>query len=81
MNKELAERIVDNAPYGVDLYEDYSGRGMYGEKTTAIKCDDAGDLIAAFAQAVLDDPDNGEQVVQAARQLRFDSLGKGMVAY
>ena len=50
MDKELAERIVDAASArGVeaDLYEDYSGKSMYGRTTTGVVCESVEAVLAA----------------------------------
>lgn len=55
---------------GLDI-RDYSGRGMYGNETLAVRFDDEGeygDLMAALPKAM-------------RRRIRCDSLGRGSVAY
>ena len=52
MKKEIAEYIVDQSD-SLELYEDYSGRGMYGKPTTAITGTD-GEFREALANALSD---------------------------
>jgi hypothetical protein len=92
MNKDIAEMIID---YGNDLslYEDYSGRGMYGKTTTAITCDSKDDLMGAigecFFEMVLDAKDMGEdydttgvkELKNVLRNLQQDSLWLGYIFY
>jgi len=56
MNKEIAEYIVDQSD-SLKLYEDYSGRGMYGKPTTAITGTD-GEFREALANALSDTADD-----------------------
>ena len=53
MKKETAELIVENS-YGeyLELRENYSGRGMYGETTTGI-VGEMGDFLDAVANAYM----------------------------
>ena len=92
MTKELAELLVNN---GSDLriYEDYSGRGMYGKTTTGIQCDDIKDFLDAvgetFCNMVSDASFEGEDYdMELADELkdlltnhRQDSLGLGYIIY
>lgn len=39
MKLEIAKKIAQNDPEEFRLYEDYSGRGMYGETTAGIVCE------------------------------------------
>ena len=78
MERERAEQIVEVLlENGVEasLYEDYSGRGMYGKTTTGIKCDSRDDVL--YAAGIADqregagwDPD-----------LAVDRLGHGYIIY
>jgi hypothetical protein len=92
MNKDIAEMLIN---YGNDLsiHEDYSGRGMYGETTTAITCDSKDDLMEAigecFFEMVLDAKDMGEdydntgvkELKNVLTNLQQDSLGRGYIFY
>ena len=42
MDKQVAKRIVDacrSQGHNADIYEGYSGRGMYGSETTGVTAD------------------------------------------
>jgi hypothetical protein len=49
MRLEIAEALVDASEGRLDLYEDYSGRGMYG-RTTAGVTGDSYDLFPALVE-------------------------------
>ena len=92
MKKEIAERLVN---YGNDLkiYEEYSGRGMYGKTTTAIEVDTPSDFFEAMGDLMLemvgdammegDDYDikDVEELAKVLSNLNQDSLGLGYVIY
>lgn len=50
MKREIAELLV-NSGYDLQIYEDYSGRGMYGKTTTGIECDSINDFLKAVGEA------------------------------
>lgn len=87
MTKKQAELIVDflwNGSYESEVYEGYSGRGMYGEQTTGVSY--GGGLID-FVQMVgtwmedMDDMDEVVEVGRALKNLRWDNLGMGIILY
>lgn len=92
MNKEIAEMLIDYGNY-LSLHEDYSGRGMYGNTTTAITCDSKDDLMEAigelFFEMILDAKDMGEdydttkakELKNVLTNLQQDSLGRGYIFY
>jgi hypothetical protein len=57
---------------------DYSGRGMYGEKTAAVVFPELFYLLRAIAEV---SPALGESFASAMGRVRTDSLGRGYVAY
>ena len=61
--------------FDIDVFEDYSGRGMHGKTTVAFKVPSEDGLLAiGFAAAKLDiDPDK--------LPTRIDDLGLGIVIY
>ena len=80
MKKEVA-KIINNYCYGdCEIYEDYSGRGMYGRTTTGIKSDSS---ITSLLADVMEkaDEDEREMVADAMRSMRSDNLGLGMIYY
>jgi uncharacterized protein (DUF2147 family) len=96
MDAKHAEKIVEAGEMldsEFKLRSDYSGRSMHGRTTAAIVCDDQADLIAACALAAgrmaqeAAEADEDEEVedyeafAESLRQLRFDNMGHGIVAY
>ena len=72
MTLENARKIVAYlANHGVDasVDEGYSGRGMYGRTTAAVRADNAGSVSLAMSILKIDDSE------------RVDSLGMGVVVY
>lgn len=85
MQLEVAKKLVASADeVGVELeiVEDYSGRGMFGKSTTAVRFDTVQDLFTAFYSLGLDDgqePDESEEINFSS--LSIDSLGKSQIIY
>ena len=70
MTKEQADTIVQKARedgYGVSLYDDYSGRCMYGEETCAVSFNERYEFDQFFDDHKLEH--------------RTDNLGLGMIVY
>lgn len=92
MKKEIAEMLVQ---YNTDLrlYENYSGRGMYGKNTTGISCENMAQVMEAVGNAfygmiedaMVDgedyDPTEAENLTDVLTNLRTDSLGLGIIVY
>ena len=78
MQLELAKKIV-NACYNqgkeARLYEDYSGRWMYGKETTGVVVDSKDTII----NAVLNNPDDFKEF--DSNKLCSESLGYDTVVY
>lgn len=71
--------------YNADVYSDYSGRGMYGETTTAVQVrDEFPDISDAIHKqlAYVDDDEleEGEDYPDPA-SIRSDSMGLGSIFY
>lgn len=77
MNKLLAEKIVKALGGAGSIYEDYSGRGQWGERTTGVQCE--GGLIEVLQEAL--DMRLSEDDKIAMRLLREDALGKSKIVY
>lgn len=72
MKLKNAQRIVkclEAEGTEASLYEDYSGRGMWGTTTTAVAADDSDDVLRVMGVLGIEDT------------RRVDSLGYGYVAY
>lgn len=92
MKREIAELIVDHG-YDMEIYEDYSGRGMFGDTTTGIICDSFREFSAAvsetFFEMILDAKDLGEDydtenakiLLESVGRIRMDNLGKSLIVY
>lgn len=92
MKKEIAELIIDHG-YDMRIYEDYSGRGMFGDTTNGIVCDSLRDFLAAvsetFFEMILDAKDLGEDydtenakiLLENVGRIRMDNLGTSLIIY
>jgi hypothetical protein len=84
MTRDLAEVILEachKEELDCELFEDYSGRCMYGKKTTGI----SGDVtIVDILAAVIANADlfvlDGEAIF-CSEELRQDQLGLGNIVY
>lgn len=82
MKKELAEAICNAC--NCEIYEDYSGRGMYGDTTTGIVVKSEISLITDILRNLRD---ISEQLDEAniksidIRNLCIDSLGHDVIIY
>jgi hypothetical protein len=70
----------------LELREDYSGRGMFGETTFAVSGDDIEfyDALANSIEAIYaDDYPNVEmwELTDLLRHIKTDSLGRGTIFY
>jgi hypothetical protein len=87
MKHEVAQAIctaAEDNELDVRLEADYSGRGMFGTKTTAIVYGCISDLVQAVACAAASDnlPAGGvENFAFELRGLREDSLGRKTILY
>lgn len=92
MKLETAEAIVEAGEacgFEMSVYEDYSGRGMYGEKTAGVVYDDTNDLLIATATVVQDltgtkvEDEGGdpEGFLLEVRRFRYDNMGLQSIVY
>lgn len=91
MHADFANAIAETAQengYDVTVLENYRGRGMQ-QSTTALRFSDQGEFMAAFILVGMEwegaydlhKDHDAEEFIDAARSLRYDSLGKGQIAY
>ena len=78
MDKQVAKRIVDacrSQGHNADIYEGYSGRGMYGSETTGVTADSKSIIIQSIINEskLFDDLNISE--------LRSDSMGLETIIY
>ena len=89
MDKHIAEGIEEGAQdFGkeVEVREDYSGRGMYGETTTALIASDISDVIVGMIQYAVymkeeENDDAIDLLCETVEYLRTDQMGLGIVVY
>lgn len=80
---KISRQTLEDAAYAADLdpeaaiYEDYSGRAMYGEKCIGI-VGSPSECAAFLVEITAEDPDLGREM---ARKERTDSMGRSMIAY
>jgi hypothetical protein len=80
MNKRLAQIIADEADGQV--YEKYSGRGMFGKETTGVVVEDLGKVMSALYSAsahIGELRDEGE--LDQVEKFRWDSMGLDIIVY
>lgn len=85
MDARFAEALQDA---GLEMREDYSGRGMMGETTAAVEADSFTDVLRAavdVAGDVVKSPDcyefNYDDFYKAMKKLRYDQMGRGLIFY
>ena len=83
MTKELAKFLVNASNHcGNDarLYENYSGRGMYGHTTDGVVVENPSELILNVIQYIKEKQEENNQFeipdVSDSGQLRTDSMGR-----
>ncbi len=77
------KKAAEMAGIEIEVYEGYSGRGMYGRKTTGLSGSKS-DIVKATAMAFFSmgeagDPD-GEEMLEDL-DWAWDSLGRDEIAY
>ncbi len=78
-------REVDK--WDAEIMEDYSGRCMFGQTTTAITDCSLNDILMAVCKFIVDNDNSSVDVdilnafEEVALGLRTDSLGKGQMVY
>ena len=84
MDIKVAKLIVESAEENnvdLTLYEDYSGRGMFGKETAGIVGSDTTIMLAvAIAARNLLNPEF-DQLIQEIKNIRTDSLGRDTIYY
>lgn len=80
MHKQLAQIIADEVDGQV--YENYSGRGMYGKETTGVVVSDLGQVMSALYSSsahIGELRDAGE--LDQVEKFRWDSMGLDIIVY
>ena len=81
MERELAEKLVDkllDIGDDAELYEDYSGRGMFGMTTTGVVFSEYNKLFEAFYLLGVEDGDYNDYNFSS---LRIDNMGLRYIIY
>ena len=87
MKLEHAELLADELGMliEVELREDYSGRGMYGENTSGIVVDSMNEFLKGLGDyletAHEDDFETIKEIGAAIRRLKTDSMGYQIIIY
>jgi hypothetical protein len=80
MKKETAELIVNKSGLG-ELYENYSGRGMYGRKTTGIVFSSQ-EFFEAIAEIIIyGDEEEREELAEYLTEIKSDNLALDQIYY
>lgn len=82
MDKKAAEILADYN-YELEVYEDYSGRGMYGSTTTGIVGSQS-DLFSAIGEVMMSGDEEDIEIVGTALRedtIRTDSMGMQTIFY
>lgn len=89
MQKIIAERIVEaieNNDGEARIYENYSGRGMYGKTTTGVVVEN-GDLVSSIILCaelfIITDTTDDEllEAIENITQFKSDHMGLGTIYY
>jgi len=85
MKRELAEAIVEalnESGFEAELYEDYSGRGMYGRTCTGVSLEgDIADALEAVISCADKFVDEDLDPRFSVGTIHSDSLGCGTIIY
>lgn len=84
MKQHAAELLADFSGMELEIHEDYSGKAMYGKTTTGV-VGSQGAFNAALAEFIREACDQGpedcEDVADALRNIRQDSMGLDKIWY
>lgn len=80
MTQQTAELLSDYN-YSLEVYEDYSGRGMFGETTQGVVGSQQS-FNRALAEIMVDaDEDERKIVANELESLRIDNMGLDLIFY
>jgi len=82
MDAKLAETLADFVD--AEIYEDYSGRGMFGKTTTGLVVDNITELLAAVinnADLLVEQDDEYPEALFSINGFRVDSMGTQTIVY
>jgi hypothetical protein len=85
---ETAVEMMNECGHDAEVYENYSGRSMYGKTTTGIVSDAAGPVISYFiitaALEIYEDELENYQIMDEVFEIipkRYDSMGLSTIYY
>lgn len=83
LSAERLTELFEEAGYEVRRY---SGRFMYGDECPGVDLETIGEAFAAVAEvtaaaATNEEADETDDVINAVRQAKTDSMGRGIVLY
>lgn len=80
MRKDIAEALVDELSSfaEAEIYEDYSGRGMYGRTTTGVV---TGASQGEFIMALVEVARELDEIEPREFQFATDSMGRDTIYY
>lgn len=85
MNKKLAQFIVDAVDCEDDarIYEEYSGRGMFGDTTTGVVVNSWSEVLKGVLIYAAENGISEElrDTIFELRNFRSDNLGRQMIIY
>jgi hypothetical protein len=84
MDKKLAEQLVDMLNEEGDeaeVYEGYSGRGMYGNSTTGVTCNSLGTLLSIVISRANELVNNDGDPIYETTEFSTDSMGRDTIIY
>ena len=84
LEKMTEEYDVDFEEYESSVIENYSGRGMYGQQTHALKFNSYSALLRAvmtFPELLFDKDNDPISQYQLISHFRFDHLGYSTIVY
>jgi len=87
MDHTIANKIVDaSIDMGVEearLYNDYSGRGMFGNTTTAVVCSSYAMFCSyvAYVASEMVHEDNEDEIIEGMQNLKVGNMGCDLVFY
>lgn len=81
MESQVANLLVDS-DHG-ELYENYSGRGMYGEETTGVTFEDMDEFHNSIAHVLKNGSSEERELLGEFLQqgVRIDNLGHDIIIY
>lgn len=81
MDISFAQFLVDNANDHAEIYENYSGRGMFGSTTTGVVCDNPINLLLVAVEYMKNENPEDVEDIEVPCQLRTDNMALQTIIY